>query len=670
MSHTRDGKRAEATRSSPCKVCNQGTKGCSVEDGLFRCRGASGQVSGFVALGKSKDGAWSFYRDEAKQQLNGKGTHNPRPSLVDWEKSARQCGKKLTPQLRAALALHLGLPLVALDALGLIGWMAKGPHTDRDTYKPLGGCWTFPELDAAGKVTAIVCRYPNAPAGAKNKLTMQGGRRGLTVPERWDQGLGPVLVPEGASDTLALAFAGLCAVGRPSAQAGDKLLAALFGSQPATRDLVILGENDAKSDGTWPGRDGAMKVAGDLQRLLPNRRVQWALPPDGAKDARAWFLARGLGDDANAWQDAGRCFAKALRPQEIEPASPQPAIISAAALVGLKLPEPRWAVQGLVPEGLTVLAGKPKLGKSWLALLLGLAIAGGGVALGTIGAEKGRVLYLALEDTRRRLQRRITTILKKSNAQAPDFLEMAVEWGRQDAGGLEALDQWLGDHPDARLVVIDTWPKYRPGYKGKNEYQEDYVHAASLKTLADKHGVAILVVHHCRKMEADDPFDTVSGTLGLTGAADAVLVLRRERSRADAALYVTGRDLEEQELALNWDKEYCLWTIVGGAEEFRLTRERAAVVEVLQKAREPLTPTAVALLLGKSVNAAKLLLWKMAEANQVERKEGGKYTVSASGNRGNPETEASNRVAGGPNGRVSTVSTVSAPEHDADSEVL
>ena len=224
--------------------------------------------------------------------------------------------------------------------------------------------------------------------------------------------------------------------------------------------------------------------------------------------------------------------------REPEPPPPPPEVetFTAAQLAAMELPEPRWAVTDILPAGMSVLAGKPKLGKSWLALLLALAIAQGGVTLGT-AVDLGSVLYLALEDTRRRLKARLEKLLSRQESKAPDILHAATSWPRQDKGGIYALAEWLDDHKDARLVVIDTWAKFRPvKARGRDSYEEDYEHASEVKALADKFGVAVLVLNICRKMEASDPIDSVSGTNGLTGCADALLVMRRERGQHDAAL--------------------------------------------------------------------------------------------------------------------------------------
>ncbi len=126
---------------------------------------------------------------------------------------------------------------------------------------------------------------------------------------------------------------------------------------------------------------------------------------------------------------------------------------TAADLMREELPSVRWAVPGILPEGLSLLAGKPKLGKSWLALGLAVAKASGGVALGKIPVDRGEVLYLALEDNRRRLQGRLRKVL--DGDPPPEGLHIATEWARVDEGGAEDLDDWLAVHPDAASELIE-----------------------------------------------------------------------------------------------------------------------------------------------------------------------------------------------------------------------
>jgi hypothetical protein len=301
---------------------------------------------------------------------------------------------------------------------------------------------------------------------------------------------------------------------------------------------------------------------------------------------------------------------------------------TAADLLAAELAEQKMAVEGIVPEGLSVLAGKPKLGKSWLCFALGLAVAANGKALGRLSVEQGEVLYLALEDTKRRLRSRLEKLL--GTAAPPAGLYLARTWPRMDKGGGAALVEWLDAHPNCRLAIIDTWPKFKPSrVRNGNDYEQDYEHGAQLKALADAKGIAIIAVCHCRKMGASDPLEEVSGTMGLTGAADAVLVLRRERGQHDAALFVTGRDLDEQELALSWDRERASWEIVGEANEYRISKERADVIDLLTREGRPMTPSEAAPLLKKKSDAVRYLFWKMAQDGQLTPLGKGLYAATA-----------------------------------------
>ncbi len=315
----------------------------------------------------------------------------------------------------------------------------------------------------------------------------------------------------------------------------------------------------------------------------------------------------------------------------------QPATFTARDLMAQEPPPVRWAVPGLVPEGVTLLAGKAKMGKSWLVLGLCIATAAGGVALGKVPVERGEALYLALEDNPRRLYNRLGKLL--DGGEPPDGFHMATEWPRLGEGGAEALDDFLRERPDARLVVVDTLKKIRPSASGNRAvYDVDYEALEPLLPLAAEHGVAILVNHHLRKMDADDPLDAISGSTGLSGGVDGALVLKRERGRADAYLYVTGREIEEErELALRWDQDLANWTIVGDAAQYKISEERAAILRVLEGADEPMTPTEVADALDKRAGTTKKTMWTMMREGWL-RSDGGRYSV-VNGNPGNPVTE-------------------------------
>lgn len=290
----------------------------------------------------------------------------------------------------------------------------------------------------------------------------------------------------------------------------------------------------------------------------------------------------------------------------------------------------RWTVPGILPEGVTLLSGKAKMGKSWLALGWCIAVATGGAALGKRRVEQGEALYLALEDNQRRIQSRLKKVL--AGDKAPEGFYIYTEWERFDNGGTDALHYWLEDHPNTRLVVIDTLKKVRPrGPQGnRNIYDLDYEALEPLLPIAAEHNVSIMVVHHNNKMlDPTDPFDAVSGSTGLTGGVDGVLILNRERGKADAFLYVDGRDIEDQgEHPLKWDHNVCSWTLSDGEPiEYRMSDERGSVYNALPDYGDTgIGPKAVALASGMTEEGIRYLLGKMVDAGEADKAGYGKYT--------------------------------------------
>lgn len=312
----------------------------------------------------------------------------------------------------------------------------------------------------------------------------------------------------------------------------------------------------------------------------------------------------------------------------IKAAAPQPHLINAVALVEKVFAPINWVVPDILPEGVFLFAGKPKMGKSWLAFNLAIAVACGGRALGTIKVQPGSVLYLALEDNERRLQSRMIKLLQ--GGATPARLDLAIEWQRMgdDALGITWLAGWIEAHPDARLIVIDTLAKVRPPIgKSSSIYDHDYATVQGLKGIADRYHVAILIVHHVRKGVSDDPLELISGSFGLSGGVDGTIVLARDRGQADAVLHITGRDVEEKELAMTWGADLALWTIAGDAEEFRTSKERKAIIDAVRQMGIA-SPKEVSEALDKPAGGIKKLLREMLEDGQIEQAAYGKYKVS------------------------------------------
>jgi hypothetical protein len=304
-------------------------------------------------------------------------------------------------------------------------------------------------------------------------------------------------------------------------------------------------------------------------------------------------------------------------------------ITPASDLQSMKFEPVNYVLPGYIPEGATILAGKPKVGKSWLLLDLALGVTADRFTLGMLKPAQGDVLYLALEDTNRRLQRRMGKLWLNEKVPWPKRLELATEWRRADQGGLEDIEKWCNSVQSPRLVTVDTLEKFRPLRRGKAEaYSIDYEAVTGLQRIAGKFGIAIVIAHHLRKMEADDAFDTVSGTLGLTGAADTILILKRQ---GDAVtLYARGRDIEEKESAIQFNRNSCRWTILGDASEVHISNERGAILEALSGAGACGLPVSE-IMAGagrNNRNATDRLLFKMHRAGDIVRVKRGVYAVS------------------------------------------
>jgi len=331
------------------------------------------------------------------------------------------------------------------------------------------------------------------------------------------------------------------------------------------------------------------------------------LTPDQAAELKKKVLAEE--DDAPAREARIARLAKL----------PQPGY-TVNELLGMDFSPPVWIVPGLLTVGLTILAGAPKLGKSWLALALGTGVGSGGAVLGAYRVEQRAALYLALEDNNRRLQSRLQKIEADSHAD----LTLYNSW-RSGTEGLADLDAYLGENRNTKLVIIDTLAKIRSPSTSSNQYEADYRDASGFKVLADKYEIAIVIIHHTRKMDSEDQMDKVSGTNGLNGAADATWILSRARGESDATLFCTGRDIEEQSLALTFDRDFATWRVLGDAAEYSQSRERREVLAVLPLGAAMKTKE-IADAIGKKPQATGYLLNALAKEGIVKSPDYGYWT--------------------------------------------
>ncbi len=246
--------------------------------------------------------------------------------------------------------------------------------------------------------------------------------------------------------------------------------------------------------------------------------------------------------------------------------------VNADTLLYEPLEKPSFVVDGLIPTGLTLFCGSQKIGKSWLMLKLCLCVSQG-IPLWDMPTQEGDVFYLCLEDTFCRIQDRLFRLTDEASGR----LHFAVASDKLSDGLIVQLEDYLKEYPDSRLIVIDTLQKVRTASKD-NAYASDYGDISLIKDFADRHSLAIIVVHHIRKQNDSDVFNKVSGTTGLTGSADATFVLQQESRASNAAkLYVTGRDTPYQEFTLRFRD--CSWELVERKEQEQLAKE--AIPDVL-----------------------------------------------------------------------------------------
>jgi len=285
----------------------------------------------------------------------------------------------------------------------------------------------------------------------------------------------------------------------------------------------------------------------------------------------------------------------------------------------------KWVVPGYISEGFLVLAGRQKLGKTWLAIDIALAVATGGVAIGSILCEQGDVLYIDMENGPRRIQGRINTLFPDERNR-PDLsrLEWVTEAPQMDAGFIDELEHWRISVPRPRFVIIDVLQRIKPaGSMTRNAYENDYATWSPLQDWATRHGIAVLGLHHTKKGGADDPLETLSGSNGLSACADTTLVLDSDQN--GKTLYVRGRDVEEKETALIFAGGF--WTILGEAADVRRSDERTSITATLKENDAPMTPAEMAAATGKPSLNVRQLLFKMAKAGEVHRVGGSRYWV-------------------------------------------
>ena len=234
------------------------------------------------------------------------------------------------------------------------------------------------------------------------------------------------------------------------------------------------------------------------------------------------------------------------------------AVIDGETLMDMRLVPTKFCVDTLLPQGICILGGAPKIGKSWLVLDLCVRIAKG-EPIWNLQTHKGTVLYLCLEDTLRRVQERLNSITDE----VPKEVYFATTAHTLADDLCDDIRSFVNEHPNTVFVAIDTFQVIR-SYTADTSYANDYDELRKLKKLADELNITLLLVHHLRKQGDSDPLNKLSGTTGISGAVDAVVVLdKSKRSQDNATLVATGRDIEYRELEIRFSKDTHTWELVS-----------------------------------------------------------------------------------------------------------
>lgn len=255
-------------------------------------------------------------------------------------------------------------------------------------------------------------------------------------------------------------------------------------------------------------------------------------------------------------------------------------VIDGETLMDMKLPPTKFCVETLLPQGISILGGAPKIGKSWMVLDLCVRIAKG-ETIWNLTTRKGTTLYLCLEDPLNRIQQRLCMLTDE----VPENAYFATAAETLADGLCEQIRNFVSEHPDTVLVAIDTFQIIRAN-NIDTSYANDYDEVRQMKQLADELSISILLVHHLRKQGDSDPLNKISGTTGISGAMDAIFVLDKSKRNADmATLVCTGRDIEYREMEMRLSKENCTWNLVSDSLEnpqMILPDEMVSLVEFMK----------------------------------------------------------------------------------------
>ena len=309
------------------------------------------------------------------------------------------------------------------------------------------------------------------------------------------------------------------------------------------------------------------------------------------------------------------------------PKKPVPTLdtIDAKSLSEEDFPPVVWLIEGLITAGLSLLVGSPKIGKSFLALEMAVHIAIG-EELFNKTTSKSAVLYFALEDSPRRLQGRLK-MLSVENPPGSLHFATSIPEDLELKDFIKVLENYIDEHPEIKCIFIDTMQRVRQA-SSNDTYSTDTAFLVPYQEIAIKRGISIIMIHHTRKSDAEDPFMLISGTQGLMGVSDTAIVVTSSRGTPDRIMYITGRDVNEAQLAFSFDAGH--WELLGDASEVQLSKERKKILEVMKDIAGEPGPKEIAELTGIPYSSVKNMLPKMVKEGHINKLARGKYRRSIS----------------------------------------
>ena len=484
-----------------------------------------------------------------------------------------------------------------------------------EEYGPKEGELIIPLRDINGEIQSLQFIYPDGTKRFFTNAPVQGAFFSIGLDDAYlaAHPNDPILIGEGYA-TMATVYRATHMPCVAAMNAGNLLpVAEAIKAKYPDRKIIITADNDDK-------RPGVSNVGLHKARVARDKLDLQAVvfPPFSKKEA----LVNSDWNDYEAihgQSDTARLLLQLIRyeclPQKMKDLTKKVGIVNAQDLLHKKFNEVNWAVDG----------------KSLLALHLSLSLAMGGCALGKIDVEQGDVLYLALEDTERRILERIKGSQLGEN---PDLsrLDIVTSIPRQDEGGLDFIRLWLSQHSEAKLVIVDTLQRFRKLSKGKlNVYAEDYEALTELKKIADEFNVAFVVIHHLKKMSHEermrgDWINQLSGSAGITGCADTIISLQRDRVSTHGIMRVTGRDVEEKDYNMKLDGFG--WFLEGElGVEIQIPAWKDKIIKFLME-HEKITPMSLSDFASITIDAAKKQLQRLCKSLVIKRLEHGVYVLA------------------------------------------